>query len=85
MAAFTYDSPKIRSEYGSLTFWAAIRAGWDAYRQVSRLRSELHELAMLSPRLIQDVGFDPEKIYGTMNGTWDELLPNIQDYRLVAS
>lgn len=55
-----------------LTRWHAMRC----YRQERRV---IVALSRLDPRLIRDMGFDPEQVYETLDGTWDEVDP--ADYR----
>lgn len=80
----TYELPNTKSQYRSLSLWVALQAAWRAYYGVRCLRRELRCLSLMSPRLIRDIGFNPEQVYRVLDGTWDELMPNIQDYRLIS-
>jgi uncharacterized protein YjiS (DUF1127 family) len=48
----------------------------ELWRKFVRRRQEhraLVNLSRLPPHLIRDMGFDPERIYDALDGTWDEL------------
>lgn len=32
-------------------------------------------LSRMSPRRLEDIGFDPAAVYGAVEGTWDEVDP----------
>lgn len=53
-----------------------VNAGAAAFARLAR-RDEEHrtivQLSRMSPRLLGDMGFDPDVIYGAVDGTWDEV------------
>ena len=55
--------------------WATLRAGWQSYARRRQERRGLAAIARLGPRLIADVGLDPQRIEGTVGGGWDRLDP----------
>ena len=55
--------------------WGTLRAGW---RAVLRHREERRIVVALSrkpPRLLRDMGMDPEQVYAALDGSWDEVDP----------
>jgi uncharacterized protein YjiS (DUF1127 family) len=50
-------------------------AGLRAMRCYRSERQALIALSRLDPRLIRDLGFDPEQVYEALDGTWDEVDP----------
>lgn len=56
-------------------FIGALGAGWRAFRQRRRERRTLIEISRLGPRVIRDIGLDPEQVYEALDGSWDEMEP----------
>ncbi|MCT8999002.1 DUF1127 domain-containing protein [Chelativorans intermedius] len=52
-----------------------LMAGWRAMRLHRQERRAIVEISRLDPRLIRDMGFDPEQIYEALDGSWDEVDP----------
>jgi uncharacterized protein YjiS (DUF1127 family) len=50
-------------------------AGLRGMRCYSQERQVIVALSRLGPRLIRDMGFDPEQVYEALDGTWDEVDP----------
>ena len=53
----------------------ALRAGWQAFARRRQERRAIVAISRLAPHVIRDMGFEPEEIYGALNGTWDEVDP----------
>ncbi|MCT7375907.1 hypothetical protein [Chelativorans salis] len=56
-------------------FLGTLLAGWRAMRLHRRERRAIVAISRLDPRLISDMGFDPERIYEALDGSWDEVDP----------
>lgn len=56
-------------------FIGAVGAGWQAFRQRRQERRTLIAISRLGPRIIRDIGLDPEQVYEALDGSWDELEP----------
>lgn len=54
---------------------ATLFVGWRAMRRHREERRALVRLCRLPPRLLLDMGFDPERLYEALDGTWDEVGP----------
>lgn len=54
----------------------ALQAAWQAFVQRRRERHTVIALARLSPRMLRDMGIDPERVYEAVEGTWDEVEPH---------
>jgi uncharacterized protein YjiS (DUF1127 family) len=52
----------------------ALMAAWQAFRRAREERRALAQIARLGPRLIRDIGLDPEQVRGQVGG-WDDLRP----------
>jgi uncharacterized protein YjiS (DUF1127 family) len=52
-----------------------LRVGWRAMRRYRRLHRDLVKLSRKPPRLLRDMGLDPEQVYQALDGTWDEVGP----------
>lgn len=63
-------------------FLGALGAGWQAFRQRRRERRDLVRISRLGPRIIRDIGLDPEEVYEALDGSWDEVEP-IRFWRLL--
>lgn len=75
--AISEDIRKTRIRYD---FLGTLLAGWRAMRRHRQERRQLVALSRLGPRLIRDIGFDPEDIYRALDGSWDEVDP--ADFRI---
>lgn len=56
-------------------FLGALEAGWRAMRRHRQERRALVSLSRQDPRLLRDMGFDPEEVYRALDGSWDEVDP----------
>jgi uncharacterized protein YjiS (DUF1127 family) len=65
----------------SLNFWNAIRSGWNAYLAVRQQRRTLLALSRLHPRLIKDIGYEPDSVYRVLDSPWDELYTAVRQTR----
>ncbi|WAJ28989.1 hypothetical protein [Antarcticirhabdus aurantiaca] len=54
---------------------AALIALWTRFRDRRRERRALVALARRDPRLLEDMGLDPETIYAALDGTTDAVGP----------
>jgi uncharacterized protein YjiS (DUF1127 family) len=54
----------------------ALQVAWRAFVHHRRERRTLVELSRLSPHVIRDMGFDPERVYEALDGSWDEVDPS---------
>jgi uncharacterized protein YjiS (DUF1127 family) len=52
-----------------------LRVGWQAMRRHRAERRIMVRLSRLDPHVIRDIGFDPERIYEALDGSWDEVDP----------
>ena len=57
----------------SLKLWKAVRSGWKAYLAFRQQRRTLRALSYLHPRLIRDIGYEPDNVYQVLDSPWDEL------------
>ena len=62
------------------SLYNALRAAWRAYAAVRRQRRVMFALSKKSPRVLRDMGFDPEAVYQFCGHNWDKLDPAIRDY-----
>ena len=67
---------RIPDERVRYDFVGALQAAWLAFAQRRRERRTLVALCRLSPHVIRDMGFDPERIYEALDGSWDEVDPS---------
>jgi hypothetical protein len=51
------------------------RDRWKAWRERRRSARALLVLARRDPRLIRDMGLDPEAIRAALEGSWDDMRP----------
>lgn len=56
-------------------FRDAFRAAWEGHRRLRAERIAAASLARLGPRLLADMGIDPESV-GAARENWDDLRPN---------
>ena len=56
--------------------FGALQAAWQAFVQHRRERRTVVALARLSPRILRDMGIDPERVYEAVDATWDEVDPH---------
>lgn len=56
-------------------FIGTLLAGLRAMRRHRRERQAIIAISRLDPRLISDMGFDPELMYEALDGSWDEIDP----------
>lgn len=56
-------------------FLATLRAGWRAMLAHREERRIIVEVSRLPVHVIRDMGFDPERVYEALDGTWDEVDP----------
>ena len=75
-AVILYEAGPVR-----LNFWSAIRSGWNAYLAVRQRRRTLIALSRLPPRLIKDMGYDPDSVYRVLDSPWDELYAVVRQTR----
>jgi uncharacterized protein YjiS (DUF1127 family) len=68
----TARMPRSRVRYDLL---GALQAAWHAFGQHRQDRRTLITISRMSPRLIRDMGFDPDRVYEALDGTWDEVDP----------
>lgn len=61
------------AELNRLNVWHALCAGWRTYTAIRRRRRELLALSHLEPRLLRDIGFEPDTVYQALDGCWDQL------------
>ena len=66
--------------YSAPGFCAALAAAWRAYAAARRQRREIFALSRKSPRVLRDMGFDPQMVYRSCGRIEDELDPAIQRY-----
>ncbi|MEX0955650.1 MAG: DUF1127 domain-containing protein [Rhizobiaceae bacterium] len=66
-----FETKRIRYD-----FFGALQAGWRAFVAHRRERSTVIALARLSPRMLRDMGIDPERVYEAVDGSWDEIDPH---------
>ncbi len=52
-----------------------LRVGWHAMRRHREAHRALVALAQKPPRLLRDMGLDPERLYEALDGTADEVGP----------
>ncbi|WP_159590804.1 hypothetical protein [Chelativorans xinjiangense] len=71
----TAISAKLRKERVRYDLLGTLLAGWRAMRLHRRERRAMVAISRLDPRLISDMGFDPELIYEALDGSWDEVDP----------
>ncbi|WP_163271471.1 hypothetical protein [Chelativorans alearense] len=71
----TAISEKFRQERVRYDFLGTLLVGWRAMRLHRRERRAMVAISRLDPRLISDMGFDPERIYEALDGSWDEVDP----------
>lgn len=65
---------KGRVRYDAL---GTLLAGWRAMRRHRQERRALVAISRLGPRLIRDMGFDPQQIREALEGSWNEIDPAI--------
>ncbi|KXF77011.1 hypothetical protein ATN84_13580 [Paramesorhizobium deserti] len=68
-------SARAREKTARYDFLGTLIAGWRAMRRHRQERRELVALSRRTPRVIRDMGFDPEEIYAALNSSWDEVDP----------
>lgn len=56
-------------------FLATLRAGWRAMLAHREERRAVVKLSRLPVHVIRDMGFDPERVYEALDGSWDEVDP----------
>ncbi|MBB4000750.1 DUF1127 domain-containing protein [Aureimonas pseudogalii] len=54
---------------------STLRVGWRAMRRHREAHRILVALSRKPPRLLRDMGIDPERLYETLDGTFDEVGP----------
>lgn len=54
---------------------STLRVGWHAMRRHRENHRALVALAQKPPRLLRDMGLDPERLYEALDGTADEVGP----------
>ena len=54
----------------------AIRAAWHAWLRRRADRNALALAGLRGPRLVADMGLDPEAVRAATGGSWDDLSPN---------
>jgi len=59
-----------------------LRTAWRALRSRREERKTVVALSRLDRRLIRDAGFDPDLVYGALDGTWHEVAPGRFRHRL---
>lgn len=74
MTAFEL-SAEFREGHVRYDFLGTLLAGWHAMRRHRRERRALVAISRLGPRLIRDMGFEPQQIYAALEGSWDEVDP----------
>ena len=52
-----------------------LRAGWRAWLRRREERRAIVAISRLAPHVIRDIGFEPERIYEALEGSWDEVDP----------
>lgn len=67
---------RIPGERVRYDFVGALQAAWSAFAERRRERRTLVAISRLPPHVIRDMGFDPERIYEALDGTWDEVDPS---------
>jgi hypothetical protein len=72
--AMTIPAGRVRARYTDRHL-DAVRALWLAYREREATRAALRRAGRLGPRLLADMGIDPE-IAGRVTDGWDGLRPN---------
>jgi uncharacterized protein YjiS (DUF1127 family) len=50
----------------------AIQIGWRAWRHRRQLRRQMARLARLGPRLLTNIGCDPEAVQAALASHWDD-------------
>ena len=59
--------------------WQQLTGALGAIRQAflrrRKERREIIAISRLGPRLISDMGLDPERVHEALEGTWDEVQP----------
>jgi hypothetical protein len=68
-------SEEFRDGRARYDFMGTLLAGWRAMRRHRQRRREIVAISRHGPRLIRDMGFDPEEVYKVLDGSWDEVDP----------
>ena len=50
-------------------------AGWQTFLRRREEHRRVAAISRLGPRLIRDMGLDPERIHEALEGTWEEVQP----------
>jgi len=56
-------------------FLDAVRAGWQEFLRLRRERQTMVTISRLGPRVIRDIGLDPERVRQAVGDGWDDLDP----------
>lgn len=75
-------SKKFLERGAPYSFLRMLLFGWRAMRCYRNERQAIVALSRLDPRLIRDMGFDPEQVCEALDGTWDEVDPAISRWQL---
>ena len=67
---FALDKQQSRS-----SSFPSLRDLWRNFIRRRQERRAIVKLSRLAPHVIRDMGFDPERIYDALDGSWDEVNP----------